>query len=106
MRRLVTLALFASLAGCILDLSDDDDDGGGSGATCGGFVGAPCASDEYCDYADGECGIADGAGTCQERPIACPDVYMPVYGADGEIYGNACDAHANGVDDCGPAPQR
>ncbi len=102
MRRLLA-PLFACLLGsCTLDLGDDDGDPG-SGRQCGGFAGFTCDDDEYCDYTFADCGIADGGGFCTERPRICPEIYQPVRGSDGEIYGNACEAHASGVDDCGPA---
>lgn len=78
--------------------------GGGAGAggasqTCGGFVGAPCAASQFCDYEDGDlCGAADGTGACVPRPTACPDLYMPVCACDGRVYGNSCEANAAGVD--------
>jgi hypothetical protein len=111
MRSLLDLGLGASLilafAACTLDLDGDDDgDGDGSGRVCGGFTAQPCDSDEYCDYPTNDCGMADGSGTCRARPTACDTVFDPVRGSNGEIYGNACSAHADGVDDCGPAPQR
>lgn len=103
MRSLLAVVLVFALGSCTLDLSgDDDDDGGGSGQACGGFIAQQCPTDEWCDYTDDSCGIADGGGFCRERPVVCPDIYAPVRGADGEIYGNACEAHAAGVDDCGP----
>lgn len=96
------LAVIVGLTSCTLDLGGDDDDGAGSGNPCGGFTGQQCDADEWCDYVTDDCGIADGSGTCRARPLACADIYLPVRGADGEIYGNACEAHASGVDDCGP----
>jgi hypothetical protein len=55
------------------------------------------------------CGIADGTGTCQPRPFACPDVYIPVCGCDLVTYGNDCEAYAAGTDvatsgECPPPP--
>lgn len=100
------LAVIAALALGACGYFDDDDDGSdtGSGLTCGGFAGFTCEGDEYCDYDDPMCGIADGGGICRARPTACPAIYAPVRGSDAMTYPNACEAHGNGVDDCGPAP--
>lgn len=103
-RFFLLVALLASASGCVLHLDGDDDDGS-SGKVCGGFAGAACPDDEFCDFPEAnQCGIADGSGTCQTRPTACPEIYAPVIGSDGQVYDNACFAHAAGVDDCGPAP--
>jgi hypothetical protein len=66
--------------------------------SCGGFGGIPCEGDEYCDYPDDQCGAVDGLGVCVKRPKACPDVYDPRCGCDGQVHGNACDAFSAGVD--------
>jgi hypothetical protein len=68
------------------------------GETCGGIAGVRCADDEYCDYANNACGIADGAGTCKPRPENCPDIFLPRCACDGEVYPNECDAAAHGFD--------
>ncbi|MGF1467882.1 MAG: Kazal-type serine protease inhibitor [Sandaracinaceae bacterium] len=74
------------------------------GQRCGGFAGALCRPDEYCDYDDeGGCGQADGQGTCTLRPLVCNGIVDPVEGCDGRVYSNACLAHAAGVDIAGPA---
>lgn len=98
MRCLVAATFAVALAGCG---GGDDGSNPGSGNACGGFIGAGCAGDEYCDYDDPMCGIADGGGYCRGRPTVCPDLYSPVRGSDGMVYSNACEAHANGADDCG-----
>lgn len=103
--RHVAAALLLVLGACAY-FDGDDAQAPGSGAECGGFAGLPCGDNEFCNFMDPECGIADGAGTCQARPAVCPEIYAPVQGSDGQVYSNACEAHAHGVDDCGPPPAR
>jgi hypothetical protein len=74
-------------------------DGGGGGKSCGGFTGAQCGADEWCDFGDNDlCGAADATGVCRPRPQACDLQYLPVCGCDGQMYGNACAANAAGTD--------
>lgn len=82
---------------------------GGSGASCGGLGGAPCATDEWCDFSRDDCGATDGTGTCKPRPISCPDLFAPACGCDGVVHSNACDGQAVGSDvsvigSCPPDP--
>lgn len=65
-----------------------------------------CGTDEYCSKVEGEC---KSAGTCQAKPMVCPDVWMPVCGCDNRTYGNVCEAAAAGVNivhngECAPPP--
>jgi hypothetical protein len=75
--------------------------GGGTGKLCGGFTGAQCAADEYCNYFDDKCGAADGQGVCEKRPDACPEFYKPTCACDGKVYGNLCEAASMGTDASG-----
>ncbi|MDQ3032347.1 MAG: hypothetical protein M3Y87_08035 [Myxococcota bacterium] len=66
---------------------------------CGGFAGATCADDEYCDFPEPHwCGGADEQGVCAPRPAACDPELATVCGCDGSTYPNGCEAAANGVD--------
>lgn len=105
MRCFVAVAAVLAFGGCAFFGDDDDGTGSGSnpGSACGGFAGLMCSGGEYCDLDDPKCAIGDGGGTCRGRPTVCPDLYAPVMGSDGMVYGNACEAHAAGADDCGPA---
>ncbi len=74
----------------------------GGSCTCGTLscddagAGCECGADKYCDYdVDYACG---GPYTCRDIPFACPDVFIPVCGCDGNTYGNSCEAAAAGTD--------
>lgn len=83
-----------------------DDAGSDAGAenpdagevVCGGRAGATCSGQAFCDFPDLGCDFADGMGLCAPRPVACPDIFMPVCGCDGVTYDNACAANAAGTD--------
>ncbi len=83
---------------------------GAEGATCGGLLGLGCQDNLFCRYdAEALCGAADATGLCTRPPEACPDVWAPVCGCNGTIYGNDCEADAAGVsvgprENCQPQP--
>jgi hypothetical protein len=65
---------------------------------CGSRGLEPCAGNTYCNWADNQCGAADVPGVCEVMPDACPEIYSPVCGCDGNVYGNECEAASMGVD--------
>src|SRR5688572_29259667 len=98
MIRFALLGLF--LVGCEGGRGGMFPDGGGSGTgrACGGFTGALCPSDEFCDFPSDTCGVSDEQGRCRVRPRSCDDQFEPVCGCDGITHSNECSANAAGTD--------
>lgn len=108
----ITLLALGFLMACGGDNTTKPDaatDGPPDPALCGGIAGTACGATEYCDFANNQCGIGDQTGICVPRPQVCTRIFAPVCACDGRIYGNECDAHAQGLDlnargTCAPAP--
>ena len=65
-----------------------------------GCINSPCSDNNGCLpylYCKKDAGDCEGDGVCAEKPSACPEIYGPVCGCDGNTYTNSCDASAAGV---------
>ena len=71
---------------------------GSEGSACGGDGGVMCQTGLFCNYPEeAGCGAADGPGVCTVIPQGCPEIWQPVCGCDGTIYGNGCEANSASV---------
>ena len=58
---------------------------------CGGPSGITCNSALGCRHPEGQCSMADAAGTCEKMPDFCMRVSRPVCGCNGKTYPNECE---------------
>src|SRR5262245_35401392 len=93
-RALVVVCALSGLVGCE-SAAREPQRATAALVSCGGQA---CAAGEYCAYEPGLCGKGKRPGRCTPVPTDCGAAHAPVCGCDHEVYANACEVHARGVD--------
>ena len=65
------------------------------GAKCTVGDNTGCGKSQFCQSSG--IGVCSGQGTCATIPMACPAIYQPVCGCNGQDYGNGCEANSGGT---------
>jgi len=99
---LAGLAAATMMMACETTPSDPDSSDRNNQATgemCGGIAGFTCGMpNDFCKTEiSAQCGAADQTGVCTPKPEICTTELLEVCGCDGQTYGNACVAAAQGV---------
>ena len=78
----------------------------GRGQMCGGIAGIRCDAGLWCQMPSGQCGVADGAGTCVKAPEICNQIFLPVCGCNGRTFSNDCERQISKVSKAHDGPCR